>query len=207
MIELDEFDIPHREHAKLVFRQALMSGILPLACLVAYMISLTIVGMWVLSLFTLFGTIVAVCLICITLYHAHALSQKHAHLYQKRNISFDADKFHIHAADGSEVHVLLNHILRADRFGDYYRLFFLNAGTCFFIPVSSFRSEEDRVRFETEILGSKMKVSHRINFWYNVCMLLFVCLFGFTLALIMASSYGYNWIHILKVAFTYWMSF
>jgi len=80
------------------------------------------------------------------------------HLFQKRKVSFADDKFHIQCEDGSESHVLLSHVIKADRLGEYYRLF-LNRLNFSPILVSAFRSEEDRLRFETEILGDKLKAN------------------------------------------------
>ena len=152
MVELDEFEISRREYLKLHFLKT--PDILLFVFAVTYILFCVIVGMhWILLFFVL--------IICYATYrlqcYQFALSPKNTFLYQKRKISFDADKFHVQIEDGSEAHVLLSHILRADRSGRYYRLFFPNRFTFHIIPDSAFRNEEDRVRFETEILGNKMK--------------------------------------------------
>jgi len=108
--------------------------------------------------------------------YQNGLSPNNTILYQKRNISFEVDKFRVQAEDGSEACILLKHMLQANRSGDYYRLFLWNRMVYLLIPVSAFRSEEDRIRFETEILGNKMKKesSHAI-LWKRIgvffCML------------------------------------
>lgn len=159
MIELDEFDIPRRKYLELLSRQL---GALYYMEFVAYVALMLIMGImtgdwWyylpasVIGLpFIWYGVRQTLC------YH-YGLSPENTFLYQKRKIVFDADKFHIQAEDGSEVHASLNHILQADRLGGYYRLLLLHRVAYFLIPISAFCSAEDRLRFETEILGNKMK--------------------------------------------------
>jgi hypothetical protein len=85
-------------------------------------------------------------------------SAKDTTTYQKRKISFDTDKFHIQTDDGSESHILLTHFPKVYRLGNYYCVF-LDTASFMPIPVTAFRSEEDRIRFETEIFGDKFKTN------------------------------------------------
>ena len=172
MIELNEFDIPRKELLKLLFRQILI----PCGALIAFWFFPVAQGTpMTASLIILIAYLVLIGWLCWLVCYQHGLSSKNTFLYQKRKISFDADKIHVHAEDGSEVHILLSHILQIDRYGAYYRLFFLHRLAYIPIPVSAFRSEEDRIRFETEVVK---KISPRATLWrrLGICLLILACI-------------------------------
>jgi len=157
MIELDEYSIPRNDFFQLTFRYLLKRVIGVLACGAVVFSAMSIFyGYW----FPLYAgfpvTLIVVTIICYFQCWNCVPSAKEPHLYQKRKLTFDAGKFHIQLEDGSESSILLSHIVVADRMGDYYRLF-LSKVVFYPIPVSAFRSEEDRTRFEKEILGDKLK--------------------------------------------------
>jgi len=175
MIELNEFDISYKEYQKLVFRQTLLFCVFPYIALWLFMTIMSNLPS-VASLGLLIFLLGIAYLVYRMTGHQYGVSPKNTWLYQKRKISFDADKVHFHAEDGLEAHIPLSHILKIDRSGGYYRLFFLNRFTAYIlIPVSAFHSEEDRMRFETEIL---MKISPRATLWkkIGITLLILVCL-------------------------------
>jgi hypothetical protein len=177
MIELNEFEYPRREYVKMI-RPYLLQG-----CFWGLAYFVFVLCAWLLVLdggFFVF-TFFIVCPVCLWVSYANlngwffASSAKDTHVYQKRKMSFDTDKFHIQEEDGSESHTLLNQILHADRHGNYYRLF-LNNYCMLPVPVSAFRSEDDRIRFETEILGDKLKKG--LSSWtYWTLVIIFIPIF------------------------------
>jgi hypothetical protein len=183
MIELDEFEFPRREHIKLFLRQLLKSYCKALAYVAVFAVALAIFSeVW---FFPVFFSLVFVftCLImgCVRFFQ-RIPSAKDTHLYQKRKISFDADQFHLQAEDGSESHILLTHFPKVYRLGNYYCVY-LDADSYMPIPVTAFRSEEDRIRFETEIFGDKFKT--KSISWKRILVFLVVsaCLVGLAYSL------------------------
>jgi len=157
MIELDEYSIPRNDYFQLTFRHLLKRIIWVLAYgAVVFAVMSIFYGCW----FPLYAgfpvTLIVVTIICYIQSWNYVPSAKEPHHYQKRKLTFDAGKFHVQLEDGSESHVLLSHVVMADRMGDYYRLF-LSKIVFYPVHVSAFRSEEDRTRFEKEILGDKLK--------------------------------------------------
>ena len=155
MIELDEFELPRKEYLKLIFWNGYKAYCWTFVYVVVILTALSIVtaDWFFLAIFvTVF--VITVSIIHYFRYWRFSPSEQDSHLYQKRNISFDAEKFHIHAEDSSESHILLSHVPRVDRLGNYYRLF-VNKISFVPIPLSAFRCEEDRKRFE-ELFHDKM---------------------------------------------------
>jgi hypothetical protein len=161
MIELNAFEMPRRELFKLARLELLRNfwGLMGIALILwgLYIICLqwaiAISHWWFLGIFLF---VLIVCTILPYFLCWHYFPEKHTHLYQKTTISFDVDKLHILCEDGLESHILWVHIVKADRIGNYYRLYQHDFS---YVPVlvSAFHSEEDRMRFETEILGDKLK--------------------------------------------------
>ena len=179
MIELNEFAIPRREYLKLIAWQTLPLGLM----FIALWLSFVAIGIpTFMSLIILFFYLALIGGIFWSICYQYGLSPKNTFLYQKRKISFDTDKIHIHVEDGFETHFLLSYILRVDRTGNYYRLFSLNYHFHFLIPVSAFRSEDDRKRFETEIV---QKISPRATLWkwLGICLIILFCVgfFGWSM--------------------------
>ena len=155
MIELNEFELPRKDYLKLIFWNGFPQNFRAFAYLVVFLTALSIVAddWFYLTVFVSVFLIVFSIVHCFR-YWSYSPSVKDSHFYQKRNISFDAEKFHIHTEDGSESHILLSHVPRMDRLGNYYRLF-VNRISFVPIPISAFRCEEDRKRFE-ELFHDKM---------------------------------------------------
>jgi hypothetical protein len=106
-----------------------------------------------------------------------AYSKENHVLFQKRKMTFGNDMYHIICEDESEGHGPLSHFYKTELFCDYYLLYMSNM-TCYPIPVSAFRDEEERTRFETEILGDKLKT--KVIPWKGILLFLWLsaCLLG-----------------------------
>jgi len=182
MIELDEFEFPRREHVKIFSRQIRKHCCWVFVCYTVSAVAGAIfVNDWVFSFVSFVLFLLAFLIICPIIYWLQYLcyfpSAKETHDYQKRKWSFDTDKFHIYNEDGSETHFLRNHIVKVNRFGNYYCVW-LNKVSYDPILVTAFRSEEDRIRFEKEILGDKFKTN--LIVWKPIIIFILVsaCLFG-----------------------------
>lgn len=166
MIELNEYDFPSRDYFRLfsreIFRRYVWIGMYVMAILYALVYFENVaVGEWSSGNFIIMTIILLFLLLLLVAYGFgiaawHAYSKYSRPALQKRRITFDGDMFYINLADGSSSSNRLNHIAFARRSGPYYMLF-LNRLAFIPIPGSAFRSEEDRLRFETEILGDKLK--------------------------------------------------
>ncbi|MGL4943498.1 MAG: hypothetical protein ACRC46_09945 [Thermoguttaceae bacterium] len=156
-IELDEYAITRSDYAKLIFRSSVKRCFWVGFCGAMALLALAILsGNWFFLTITLPILLGVIGVVCTIQCWYNVPSPKAVHLYQKRKTSFDEDQFHIKAEDGSESHLSLSHIEYADRCWRYYRLF-LNKVSYVPIPTSAFRTEDDRRRFETEILAGKLK--------------------------------------------------
>ncbi len=71
-------------------------------------------------------------------------------------MKFGEGQYFIQCEDGTQTQGPLSHIHKAEILCGYYR-FYLNKTNFYVIPVQGFCSEADRSRFETEILGDKLK--------------------------------------------------
>ena len=178
MIELNEYTVSRGDCFRIAFWQTLKK------CYWIFVYASTIftaIGIieddWIFPLVGILGILIIIPITCYIAVWKVMPSTKDTHYYQKRKLSFDTDKFHVQLEDGSESHILLNHIIRANRFGNYY-LLFLDKVQSYPVPILAFRSEEDRMRFETEILGDKLKAGSIP--WKRIIVFLLVsaCLFG-----------------------------
>jgi hypothetical protein len=179
MIELDEFEFPRRELIKLFFRQLLWSYCKAFAYVAVFAVALAIFSnVWFAPVIVSTVVFFFACLITGSVrYFQYVPSAKETQFFQKRKISIDADKLHIQTEDGSEAHALLTHYPKVNRLGNYYCVY-VNAASYMPIPVTAFRSEEDRIRFETEIFGDVFKGNS--IFWKPILIFLLVsvCLIG-----------------------------
>ena len=183
MIELDEFAMTRNDFFWLIFRHTLTRFCWAYAYVAVSFIALMILHDDLAALLVILpGVLIAYSILHFITCRYYLPSAKETHCYQKRKISFDADKFHIQCEDGSESHILLSHVVAADRLCGYYRLF-LNKINFSPVLVSAFRSEEDRLRFETEILGDKLKTKTVPLKAIFIFLLVTVCLLGTAFAM------------------------
>ncbi|MDR3197709.1 MAG: hypothetical protein LBU34_07550 [Planctomycetaceae bacterium] len=101
----------------------------------------------------------------------YAFSKNFISMFQKRKLSFDDWKYYATTEDGSEGSGPLSHFQYAGVWKDYYLLYIVPSG---FVPIpkSAFQSEEDRLRFETEILIPRLK--KKPSFWKPVVIFLII---------------------------------
>ena len=183
MIELDEFAMTRNDYFRLIFRHTLKRYCWAYAYVAVIFIALMILCDDLTALVVILpGILIAYSILMYAQSRYYLPSAKETHFYQKRKITFEDDKFHFHCEDGSESHVLLSHVVVADCLCGYYRLFLNKINYCA-ILVSAFRSEEDRLRFETEILGDKLKT--KAVPWKAILIFLVVsaCLLGAAFAM------------------------
>ena len=180
MIELDEFKIKGKEYVWLIFWLGVPYKLVGLAYVTLFLCACAIVSdRWV---FTIGFSVTLVVCVLVSLYctgREYAYSKENNAVTQKRKMSFGNGIFHILEEDGLEAQVPLSRIYEANIFRGYYWLF-TNSTTDYLIPISAFRSEEDRMRFEMEILGDKLKPSAIP--WKH----LFIILLMFSLLLVFA---------------------
>ena len=190
MIELNEFEIPRNKYRMLIlFWQPLKQFCWLFAFLVVIGAAYAIfTGVWFLFFFMLlcglFGGLIGLVM------GGQQRIPPSPHLYyQKRKIIFDMDKFHIQTEDGSEIRILLNSIIKVDCYGSFYCLFL---DKFYYIPVaiSAFRSAEDRKRFETDILGKKLKTRKMLWIQIIIFLLFSACLLGLAFEFRIANRIG-----------------
>jgi hypothetical protein len=211
MIELNEFEISTVEYMKLFdSMQPRYEECWAYAYILVIVTSLSIfIGGLAFPLVISFGTFLLLMILLQWLFGkyinnwAYALFLNADHVVQIRKMTFDTDKIHVLSDEGSFSH-LFNRIRRATRSGDYYLLFLSSFTKNAFIPVpvSAFRSDEDRMQFETEILGSKLKT--KTFPWKKpaIFILISACLLGAT------SLYSrHDWAHELEIFVIYWTNF
>ena len=175
MIELDEFEFPAKDYFWMVFWSYFVKRFWVWAYATIVLCAFTIFSCnWMFSITV--SVLVAVCFLhsSYSMGRYYAYSKENNALFQKRKMSFGNDVYHIVCEDGSEGQGPLSHICKADILHGYYRLFVDNM-SCFHIPVSVFHSEDDRIRFETEILGKKLKM--RAISWKQIFVFLLVSAF------------------------------
>jgi len=158
MIELDEFEFPAKDYFRIVCWQRTVRSLWVWAYLTVFFYTFYgIIGNDV-----LFPTVVSVCFMMFLLATAYFTGRSHAYsktncaILQKRRMSFGDGKYHIACTDGTEGQGPLDHIHMAYILCGYYCLF-VNSMNYYAVPLTAFRSEEDRMRFETEILSDKLK--------------------------------------------------
>lgn len=157
-IELDELECPAKDFFRVVFWAQFTDFLWYWAYLTAVLYAAAIIfDDWM--FFGIFSVVVAMVFL-LTVYFTsryYAYSKENSVHFQKRKMTFENDKYHVVCEDETETHGPLSHFHKADIFCDYYRLFLSNMAF-YPIPVSAFRSDEERLRFETEILGDKLKM-------------------------------------------------
>jgi hypothetical protein len=153
MIELNEFEFPAKDFLRMCRRQQGIKFFLVWAYASVFMYSLAIAEEdWITS--SCFSAVMALFLFLVSYFVSryYAFSKKNLAMFQKRTWSFDEQKYYVITEDGSEGSGPLSTFISADVWNDYYRLY-VGTFACFPILKSAFRSEEDRRRFETEILA------------------------------------------------------
>lgn len=168
MIELNEFAFPAKDCFRLMLQQRAARAFLVISVLTAYYAGFTRDVMTCLIFTTVVsvGVGIFVCMqSCLLVF-----TKENKALFQKRKIIFDHEMTNITMEDGCESKTPINHIIRADRTKEYYRLYMNRMSYCA-VPLTAFRSEEDRKRFETEILGSKFKTRTSAKFWFTYLLL------------------------------------
>ena len=176
MIELDEFELPAKDYFRIIFWTQTVSMFWVWAYLTVFLYAGAIVfGNW---LFFGINSVLLAMFFLLTAYFTgryYAYSKDNKIFFQKLKMTFGNGTYHIVSEDGSEGHGPLSHFCKADTFNGYYLLYLSNL-TCYHIPVSAFRSEEDRTRFETEILGDKLKTKTTLERKILVFLIISVCL-------------------------------
>ena len=159
MIELKEYDLPVEDYYRLISRPARNCFFWGLAygCSVIGSFG-ALTGDWDVwacgvIIFLVFSAIIY--FFWAGYIRRMAFSPENKAALQKRKFTFGDGTYHILCEDGSESRGPLSHFVRAEIVGDDYLLYL---GKFHFYPISrsAFLSEEDRARFETEILGGKM---------------------------------------------------
>ncbi len=163
MIETLEFDVPQKILFRMMFWRLiryftwsiLYGGIVLLA------IGLGHDDSWLQSIgATIFLLVpLAVFFGVLAYFHArkYAYSKKPPFIWQKRTMKFGEGSYFLDCEDGTKGQGPLANIIRVDIADGFYRLH-LGSGGHFLVQQSTFQSEEDRKRFETEIIGAKMRV-------------------------------------------------
>ncbi len=157
MIELDEFDFPAKDYFRVRFSRQGKTLFWFWAYLGVFWLAIALINdAWIFAFAEI--VVVGVVFYALNLFISryYAFSKENRSMLQKRKITFVGQKYHIVCEDGSESQGPMEHFLRVDLRDNYYRLW-LNRLRFMPIPVSAFRSDEDRKRFEMEILGEKLK--------------------------------------------------
>jgi hypothetical protein len=184
MIELNEFEYSRREHLKWLRMFLLWGGIYGLA----YIVIVWCAWRYYIGSAYFLLTFLVACpfflyfsFLCLNMW-LFLPKRKNSRWYKKIKMSFDTDKFHMQTEDGSEYHVLLSAIVQVQRyrFSDCYWMV-MDDNASMHIPVSAFRSEEDRIRFEKEILGDKLKKVSSCSWWelFIIALITFVVTFTY----------------------------
>lgn len=159
MIELKEYSFPADDYFHLMLRSVLKLYMWVFAYAGAFL------GFLWLPLGEVVIFIVSMILIGITLFLVAYVgvwwsvdSKENAAVLQKRKMTFDAGMCHYVCEDGTEVKLPLAQIFRVDVLQDYYLLYIMKFG---YIPVprDAFASEDDRPRFEAEVVRGKTRKS------------------------------------------------
>lgn len=157
MIETNEYEFPAGDYFRMMFRHQLKIYFWAWSYLSVFLCSLAIFsGEWCFSVSSI--SAVAIFFLAAAYFRARnfAYSTENRSALQKRTMRFDENMYHLVGEDGTEARGPLEHIHRADIACGYYRLY-INKINYYVIPWTAFRSEEDRGRFENEILGDKLK--------------------------------------------------
>ena len=158
MIALDEFEYPAKDCFRVMFWAQFMNFLWHWSYLTVVMCAAAIIfDDWM--IFGTLSVLVAMAFL-LTAYctgRHYAYSKANSIHFQKREMTFETGKYHVVCEDGTESHGPLSHFHKADIFCGHYRLF-MSSVMFYPIPVSVFRSDEERLCFETEILGDKLKM-------------------------------------------------
>ncbi|MDR1268069.1 MAG: hypothetical protein LBK82_00960 [Planctomycetaceae bacterium] len=111
---------------------------------------------WIIYLIKIVSLGIALFILNYTMAQYNAFTKNFTNIFQKRKLSFDDQKYYVTTKDESEGSGSLSLFPFARVWKDYY-LLYINPFRFVPIPKSAFRSEEDRLRFETEILLPKLK--------------------------------------------------
>jgi len=186
MIELDEFEFKAKDYFWMTFWSHLAKRFLVLAYATVFLLACGIItGDWVLPIIV--PILVAICF----LYSSYSMGRYYAYskennaFFQKRKMTFGNSTCHVACEDGFETKVPISRFNEADILYGYYLLFVGNM-SFYPIPFSAFCSEEDRIRFETEILGDKLKT--KTIPWKKILVFLLVSAFLIGLALLLRGT-------------------
>ncbi len=183
MIELDEFEYPATDYFRylLWYYMKVSFWLLAYAAVGIFPVNLywTLVdGEWDAFVLVFYFSLVASTLLFLLLCALHiSRSKENRHVWKRRKITFDDQMMNVVCEDGSESHSLWNHIIKARIIGKYFILF-LSQQVFYPIPLSAFRSDEDRKKFETEILGPKLLKNRFPWLWLVVFVLVAAAAFG-----------------------------
>ena len=159
MIETKEFDIPSKFLFGLMFRQLMVifGWISMYSSVVLFALGI-IDGD--LQYYMLLVVAMAGFFLTFAGFYARTLAfAKENHpITQRRTMKFGDGKYFIDCEDGTQVQAPLTRFHRAKMLCGCY-LLYVNQKGYFLVPKTAFRTEEDRKRFETEILGDKLQVA------------------------------------------------
>jgi hypothetical protein len=157
MIELNEFEFPAKDFLR-IYRWQLGIHSCWVGCYASVIVlcASIVLDVWIILPITMviLGIVYFIQIYFMSRYFA--FSKNSIIMFQKRKLSFDDRKYYVTKEDGSEGNGPLSHFLYA-RVGKDYYLLYINGFNYLPIPKSAFRSEEDRLRFEAEILIPALK--------------------------------------------------
>lgn len=157
MLELNEFAFPSRDYYRLTLRRTatrfawfFLYGCSAAGCLGLMGGDMFILLLWVIGAGVIFS--LATFLIAWRFVYA----KENATIFQKRNVTFDSGFCHYMLEDGTESRFPLNTISFIEAWDDYY-LLYLTKHTYMPVLRAAFRSDDDRQRFEAEVVAGKAK--------------------------------------------------
>jgi len=165
VIELNEFEYPSKDYFWLLFRVFVCY----FAWYFAY-IALIIFAL-VFRLRMEFGSeipiiwfplailpiVLLTIVLSLTLAARFAYSKNNKCVFEKRKLTFDDSMIHVYVEDGSNSHLRYEQMVSVRKDKKYYYVF-LTQAIFYAIPFSAFRTKEDQIRFETEIVGNKLTI-------------------------------------------------
>ena len=177
MIELDEFELSTKEIVPMVCWFMVVYQLWGMAYFTVFILAVHVIrpGIW--SSPAIYSTALTAFLLlmmyCMSRYCAFFR-------LPKVKMTFGDGIYRIVCEDGSKEQGSLIRIRKAEYMRGYYRLFMCPM-FYYSVPITAFRSEEDRIRFETEILGDKLK--RRSIPWKAIIIFLLVsaCFLGLAL--------------------------
>jgi hypothetical protein len=126
---------------------------------------------WIASLVGISTIAVIFTLIVVLNMRYLAFSKETFLIRQKRTIFLDEKNCHIVCEDGSDANIPTTYFISIDVTDKYYRIYLSSNG---FLPIlkTAFRSEEDRIAFETEFFG--MKLQKTMITWKKIVVFLII---------------------------------